>query len=126
MNFLKSIPVALVLGLSVVAMPSVSVADNSNRIPFKKSVSLKVGQAMVIHGRRGDCGSLPSKSDLAKSKSDLDRNLTTGHIVFGKPGVRKSGSCNGWTPAYETIFVADQPGRETVKIHGDAVRITVK
>lgn len=118
--------VALVIALVSAGAPSMSVADSSNRIKYQKSVSLKVGQAMVVHGRRGDCGVLPSQADLAKSKADLDRALTTGHVVFGKPGVRRSGSCNGWTPAYETIFVADRPGRETVRIHGDSVRITVR
>ncbi|OWU84272.1 hypothetical protein ATO6_14690 [Oceanicola sp. 22II-s10i] len=126
MNFFYKSAIAMICGLMVTGSPTFSMADSSNRIKFQRTVSLKVGQAMVIHGRRGDCGSFPSKADLAKSKSDLNRVLSTGHIVFGKPGVRKSGSCSGWTPAYETIFVADRPGRETVKIHGDAVRITVR
>ncbi len=81
---------------------------------------------MVIHGRRGECGKLPTKAELAKSKSDIEAKLTTGSIRFGKQGVRKSGSCGGWTPAYETIFVAEKPGKETVRVHGDPVKITVK
>ncbi|MCV6584600.1 MAG: hypothetical protein OIF47_03625 [Marinibacterium sp.] len=89
-------------------------------------MTLNVGQAVVVHGRRGECGKLPTKADLAKSKSDIEAKLTTGRITFGKPGVRRSGACGGWTPAYETIFIAERPGKETVKIHGDTVRITVK
>ena len=126
MTFLKSISVALFVGISALAFAPVAQADNSNKVKFRSNITLKVGQAAIVHGARGKCGQLPSKADLAKNKRNLDPTLKTGHIAFGKPGVRKSGSCNGWTPVYETIFVADRPGKETVKIHGDTVRITVK
>lgn len=108
------------------AFSSLAFADSSNQIKYQKRVTLKVGQAMVIHGRRGECGKLPTQAELAKSKADIEAKLTTGRITFGKQGVRKSGSCGGWTPAYETIFVAETPGKETVKVHGDPVKITVK
>jgi len=126
MTFFKSTTVAFFVGISALAFAPVALADNSNKVKFRKSITLKVGQAAIVHGARGKCGQLPSKADLAKNKKNLDPTLKTGHIAFGKPGVRKSGSCNGWTPVYETIFVADRPGKETVKIHGDTVRITVK
>lgn len=126
MNFSRSTSVALIAGLSVLTFAPAAQADNSNKVKFRSSITLKVGQAAIVHGARGDCGKLPSKADLARNKRNLDPTLKTGHIAFGKPGVRKSGSCNGWTPVYETIFVADRPGKETVKIHGDTVRITVK
>lgn len=115
---------ALIIGLT--ALAPAAQADSSNKVKYRSSITLKVGQAVIVHGKRGTCGQLPSKSDLSESKGNLDRKLKTGHIAFGKPGVRKSGSCGGWTPVYETIFVADRPGKETVKIHGDPVRITVK
>ncbi|MCZ0813198.1 MAG: hypothetical protein ACQEVT_18825 [Pseudomonadota bacterium] len=126
MNFLKSTSVALLAGLSVLTFAPVAQADSSNKVKFRSSVTLKVGQAAIVHGARGECGQLPSKADLARNKRNLDPTLKTGHIVFGKLGVRKSGGCKGRTPVYETIFVADRPGKETVKIHGDTVRITVK
>ncbi len=109
----------------LISAPAVQ-ADSNNKIKFRSSVSLKVGQAAIIHGKNETCGQLPTKAELAKSKSNLDATMKTGYITFGKPGVRKSGRCNGWTPAYETIFVAVRPGSENVKIHGDTVRITVK
>ena len=119
-------PRVLVLTTDIFAIDApAAIADSSNKIVYKSKVNLQVGQAMVIHGRRGECGKLPTKADLEKSKSDINAKLTTGSVRFGKQGVRKSGSCNGWTPAYETIFVAESPGRETVKSHGDAIRITV-
>ncbi len=122
-QFAKSMAATLICGL-LVATPAL--ADSSNKIKFRDRVTLEVGQAIVVHGRRGECGALPTQADLAKSKQDIDAKLSTGHIRFGKPGVRRSGGCGGWTPAYETIFVADRPGRERVSIHGDEVRITVK
>lgn len=126
MRFLRTTSIALIATLSVVTLAPVAQADSSNKVKFRKSVTLKVGQAAIVHGKRAKCGQLPSKGELAESKRNLDATLKTGYITFGKPGVRKSGSCGGWTPVYETIFVADKPGKETVKIHGDAVRITVK
>ncbi|WP_152541140.1 hypothetical protein [Sulfitobacter noctilucae] len=126
MTFLKNASVALFFGISTLAFAPVAQADKSNKVKFRKSITLKVGQAAIVHGARGECGQLPSKAHLAKSKRNLDLTLETGHIAFGKPGVRRSSSCKGWTPVYETIFVADRPGKETVKIHGDSVRITVK
>jgi len=126
MHSIKSASIGVIAGISVLAFASVAQADSSNKVKFRSSVTLKVGQAAIVHGVRGECGQLPTKAELARSKANLDPTLKTGHIAFGKPGVRQSGSCNGWTPVYETIFVADRPGKETVKIHGDRVRITVK
>ena len=126
MKILNLTSVALITGLTTFAFAPAAQADSSNKVKFRSSISLKVGQAAIVHGARGKCGQLPSKNDLSDTKQNLDSALKTGHIAFGKPGIRKSGSCNGWTPVYETIFVADRPGKETVKIHGDTVRITVK
>ena len=125
MNFQKAMLTTLICA-SVVMLGTMSHADSNNKIKFKSKVTLKVGQAAVIHGRRGECGKLPTQADLTKSKADIEANLTTGTITFGKEGVRQSGSCGGWTPAYETIFVAQTPGRETVKVHGDSIRIVVR
>tara|TARA_R110002049_G_scaffold89174_1_gene224610 strand:+ start:1041 stop:1421 length:381 start_codon:yes stop_codon:yes gene_type:complete len=126
MKLLNLTSVALITGLTTFAFVPAAQADSSNKVKFRSSISLKVGQAAIVHGARGKCGQLPGKNDLSDTKRNLDSALKTGHIAFGKPGIRKSGSCNGWTPVYETIFVADRPGKETVKIHGDTVRITVK
>jgi hypothetical protein len=126
MKHLKSTSVALIAGLSVLTSAPGSEADSSNKVEYRSRITLNVGQAAIVHGARGECGQLPSKATLVNNKRNLNPRLKTGHIVFGKTGVRRSASCNGWTPVYETIFVADKPGKETVKIHGDTVRITVK
>lgn len=112
---------AVTLGLSVAVS-----ADQSNKIKFKNRVNIKVGQAMVVHGYRGECGAMPTQARMKQAADNLNAKLTTGRIQFGKPGVRRSGACNGETPAVETIFVATTPGRERVKVHGDEILFIVK
>ncbi|MDS9466403.1 hypothetical protein RGQ15_02285 [Paracoccus sp. MBLB3053] len=95
-------------------------AQDQNNVPYREKVNLKVGQAMVIHGKRGECGQLPPKSELKPIK------FKTGHVQFGKPGTRMSNSCKGPTPVYEAIFVAERAGREVIELYGDPISITVK
>lgn len=109
-----------VIGLALSLSPATARADASNLIEWSSSVTLKVGQQKVIHGIRGeDCGTLPGKNRLKK------RFLKTGQLVYGKPGVRQSRSCGGLTPAVEAIFIATTPGKETVEVSGDRIKITV-
>lgn len=112
---------ALCLALSAPAY-----ADSSNKVGFKKRVNLQVGQAMVFHGLRGECGKLPSKGQMQRSLDKYNAALTTGRLQYGKAGVRNSGSCNGNTPVMETLFVATTPGRERMDIYGDSVLFIVK
>ena len=109
----------LIVFMAVVATTP-AVAQGINRVPYKERITLRVGQAMVVHGLRGDCGKLPSKSKLTPIK------FTTGTVVFGKEGVRKSNACNGDTPVYEAIFKAEAKGREKIVLFGDPISITVK
>ena len=65
----------MVLATAIFAVDApAAIADSSNKIKYKSKVNLQVGQAMVIHGRRGECGKLPTKADLEKSKSDINAN----------------------------------------------------
>ena len=108
------------VALALTALPRSADADASNLIEWAPSVSLKVGQQKVIHGIRGEtCGTLPGKNRLKT------RFLKTGQIVYGKPGVRNSRSCGGMTPAVEVIFIATTPGKETITVSGDKIRVTV-
>lgn len=113
-------------GLTALSLSAAAYADSSNRVNFKNRVNIKVGQAMVFHGLRGDCGSLPTKAATQRALDTYNAELQTGRIQFGKPGVRKSGQCNGDTPVLETLFVATTPGRERVDIFGDTVLFIVK
>ncbi len=97
-----------------------------NDVAFRSSVSLAVGESAIVHGNRGDCGSLPSEAELVKDKANLDAASTLGTFSFGAPGQRRSGACGGNTPVRETIFTAVTPGRQTMKVHGDDIRFTVR
>ncbi|WP_134680222.1 hypothetical protein [Paracoccus ravus] len=111
------------IGISATAMMLFSAsafAQAQNNVPYREKVNLKVGQAMVVHGLRGDCGQLPPKSKLKPMK------FKTGHVQYGKPGVRMSNRCKGPTPVYEAIFVAERPGQEKIELFGDPISITVK
>ncbi|WP_227268295.1 hypothetical protein [Roseobacter weihaiensis] len=117
------LPVAGVLALS---LATAAHADSSNRVEFKNRVSIKVGQAMVFHGLRGACGKLPDQGQMKRSLERYNAELTTGRLQYGKPGVRRSGQCNGNTPVMETLFVATTPGREKIEIYGDMVTFIVR
>lgn|GEM_PF-1131861 len=97
-----------------------AVAQGQNVVPYRENVQLKVGQAMVVHGLRGDCGQLPAKSKMKPVQ------FQTGHVQYGKQGVRRSKSCGGMTPVYEAIFVAERPGKERIELFGDPISITVR
>ncbi|APX11128.1 hypothetical protein BWR18_05050 [Tateyamaria omphalii] len=105
---------------------AIAYADASNRIAFKDRVRLNVGQAMIVHGHRGECGQLPTQARMKRSAERINAALTTGRVQHGKPGVRRSGACNGDTPAVELIFVATSPGRERVEVFGDEILFIVR
>jgi len=98
----------------------------SQRINYRERVTLDVGESAVVHGLRGECGSLPTAQRVAQATADLNAQTNLGTFSFGAEGVRRSGSCNGNTPAFQTIFTATNPGRQTVRVHGDSVQITVR
>ena len=110
---------ALTLATLFLATPTF--ADSNNKIPFHKTVELKVGQSMVVHGYRGECGKRPANVDPNRT-----RDTKLGTLSNGKWGVTKSRSCGGWTPAVEIIFTARKKGRETIKVAGDAIKVRVK
>jgi len=89
------------------------------QIKWQREVNLTVGQSMVVYGFRGDCGSYPASNSIRVPAT------STGNFTLGRKGWRNSGNCNGPTPAVELIFNATSPGRETVRIQGDPVRIRV-
>lgn len=110
---------ALVLMLGT---PAAILAQSSDLsvIEYRPTVRVSVGQSVVVHGYRGDCGALPDKAAFVPPK------LTTGRLVLGKVGVRESQSCRGTTPAYAVVFIAERPGSEAIKLFGDRIRLIVR
>ena len=103
-----------------VLVPAGVFAQSSNIIEYRERATIAVGQSIVIHGARGECGQAPSKSSISLPK------LKTGTLSLGKSGVRDSNSCGGNTPAIEVIFTGTIAGRESFELFGDKVTLRVK
>lgn len=105
---------------------SAAASQSAPAVNYQRQVSLAVGESVVVHGLRGDCGSLPTSAQIAEATSDLNAKTSLGRFSFGSQGVRRSGSCGGQTPVLQTIFTATMAGQETVSVHGDPVEIIVR
>lgn len=107
--------------------PSLRITDQErmelNNIPWRKHVSLHVGEEAVVHGKRGNCGELPKSPE--KILAALPKHLTTGILRTGELGMRTSRRCEGPTPAREIIFRGLYPGKETFFLYGDDVTVIV-
>lgn len=92
-------------------------------IPYRRNVTLKVGETVVLKGVRGDCGAPPpSWSQLSSSLPPT----ALGRFSDGGPGEVSSKSCKGTTPARAVRFTATQKGSETLLIFEDKVSVTVQ
>ncbi len=108
------------IGLIIAALAAPVFAQSGNEIDYRERVTVNVGESVVVHSIRGECGQLPTSGDLGLPA------LTTGTLSIGKEGFRNSRSCNGDTPAVEVIFTATAPGRERFEIDGDPVSVRVR
>jgi hypothetical protein len=104
----------------VAAISAPATAQSTNEIDYRERVTLNVGESVVVHSIRGECGQLPTRDDLGLPA------LTTGTLSIGNEGFRNSRRCNGNTPAVEVIFTATAPGRERFEIDGDTVSVRVR
>jgi hypothetical protein len=107
-----------VLAFGLSAFPFTAMAETT--IKYRKSVTLQVGQSIVVHGIRGECGENPDLAEIVLPKPK------TGELSLGKFGVRQSNRCNGKTPAVEVIFTAKTAGREKFEGEGDDITVRVK
>ncbi|MDA8585193.1 hypothetical protein N9L47_02880 [Rhodobacteraceae bacterium] len=96
-------------------------ANSDNIIPYRKEVALKVGQAVIVNGFRGDCGERPKNVDPKRTRA-----TKLGVLTIGKWGMTKSRNCGGLTPAVEVIYHAKTKGSETIEVNGSKIRVTVK
>ena len=92
-------------------------------IPYRRSVSLKVGQSIILKGVRGGCN-----DRRAPSFSRLNRlpRPRTGRLSDGGAGKVRSTSCNKIVPARAIRFTATKKGKERITIYRDRISITVK
>lgn len=108
-----------------IAFGTAAIADSSNKVPYNKRVTVNVGEQIVVHGLRGECGKPPSKDAVRKMEGQYGA-LKLGKIVAGKTGVRNSNSCGGATPVVEAVFIAERKGKMKFELFGDPVSIQVK
>lgn len=112
--------IRLILAFSLLAAASTK-ANENNRIPTLTNVELAVGQSIIVNGFRGECGERPKNVDPNRT-----RDTKLGTLSVGAWGMKRSRTCNGWTPAIEVIFKAKKVGSETIDVNGDNIDITVK
>lgn len=93
------------------------------RADYVRTVTAKVGDALIIHGARGEaCGPAP---DWERASARLPR-LTTGDLTDGGIGTRYSRQCGGRVPARAILFTATRPGVEQISLYGDPIMINVQ
>lgn len=90
---------------------------------YRKNVTVKVGDAIIIHGARGnDCGPAPDWEVTRK----LLPELTTGKLSDGGVGTRFSRQCDGLVAARAILFTATTLGTEQTALYGDPITIHVQ
>lgn len=94
------------------------------QIFYRELANLKVGQSLVVHGKRGPaCGEQPPEwQDVLKFLPEL----STGVWSDGGVGFRVSRSCGGATPARAVVFTATRIGMDKFMLYNDQITITVK
>lgn len=92
------------------------------RIYWREVVELSVGEAVVVHGKRGRCGEQPPPwEEVLKFLPEL----STGVWLDGGVGYRVSRSCGGTTPSRAVVFKATQPGVDKIFLYDDPITLTV-
>lgn len=91
-------------------------------IVWRPHVSLVVGESLIIHGERGDCGKAPPDWEYVTTRLPISRigEFSDGGIVR-----RNSNFCRGETPARAVTFTAQKPGVEELLVLGDIMRVSV-
>lgn len=90
---------------------------------YVRNVSVQVGDAVIIHGARGnECGPAPSWD----SARELLPTLVTGTLTDGGVGTRLSRQCGGRVPARAILFTAAKVGAEQISLYGDEIHIRVE
>lgn len=91
-------------------------------IVWRPHVSLMVGESLIIHGDRGDCGKPPPDWEYVLTRLPISRigDFSDGGVVR-----RNSNFCKGETPARAVTFTARKSGVEELLVLGDVMRVSV-
>ena len=110
---------ALTLAVSLILISTVA---SGQAIDYVQNVTIRVGESMVIHGARGECGQAAPSWDRVAARLPA---VALGTFSDGGIGTRSSRSCGGPTPARAVRFTATQTGGTQIELFGDPVTITV-
>jgi len=111
------------ISAAVSAIMTVSAA--AAEFPYRRNVTLSVGQSVVLKGVRGaDCSKTAAPS-WGKIKGRLPK-ATLGTFSDGGAGTTKSNSCGGVVAARGVKFTAKTKGKEKFVVYDDAISVTVK
>lgn len=91
-------------------------------IVLRPHATMEVGESLIIHGERGDCGKPPPNWEYVLTRLPVSRigTFSDGGIVR-----RNSNFCRGETPARAVTFTATRAGVEEFLVLGDVMRVTV-
>ncbi|APH73937.1 hypothetical protein [Aquibium oceanicum] len=119
-----AVPMMIVgAGLVFIMGFEVSAQDGASAdVEYRKAVSLKVGESIVVHGARGKCGEEPP---VWEKVLPMLPELEIGHWSEGNIGTRYSRKCGGPTPARGIVLNATRSGQAEVTLFGDPVKIEV-
>ncbi|UYN95650.1 MAG: hypothetical protein KIT25_01495 [Enhydrobacter sp.] len=92
-------------------------------VAWQPSVVAKVGEAIVVHGKRGRCGEPPPSWEEVAGELPT---LSIGAWSDGGVGHRYSDACGGDTPVRAVVFTATRAGQQRLRLFGDPVDIRVE
>lgn len=111
---------AIAVSFSLTLFASASLAQT---IPYKRNVTLNVGESIILKGVRGnDCETAPSWGHI----SDRMPRSKLGRLSNGGTGFVNSNACGKRVPGRAVKFTAQRSGSEQIVVFNDPISITVK
>jgi len=99
-----------------------AVGDDSRTIGYLPFAELKVGESVLVHAKRGECGKPPPEWHEIEHEIPV---LATGRLVDDGLGTSRSTTCGGLTPGRLVRFEAQQPGEEVFDLFQRKIKVVV-
>ena len=113
----------LAASATAIALVLFAASASAQTIPYKRNVTLNVGESIVLKGVRGnDCETAPSWGHIA---GGMPRSRL-GRLSNGGKGFVNSNACGKRVPARAVKFTAQRKGSERIVVYEDSISITVK
>ncbi len=99
-----------------------SAGDDSPTIGYLPFAELKVGESVLVHAKRGECGKPPPEWREIEHEIPV---LKTGRLVDDGLGTSRSTTCGGLTPGRLVRFEAQYPGEEVFELFQRQIKVVV-